>query len=121
MKTILVVEDTPVVSMLVTHTILHSTTYFVISVQSCSEALEVTLYIKPDLFLLDYFLPIMNGIELYDQLHARHALSDVPAAILITLTEQSQVHEQIEQRGLYFMEKPVQFPAFLHLIENLLA
>ena len=120
MKTILVVEDTPVVAMLITHTVLHNTPYFVIVVHSCVKALEVTLDIKPDIFLFDYCLPIMNGIELYDQLHARKSLRDVPAVILSTLVEQPYVRKQIGQRNLYSMEKPLQFPVFLQLVDQLL-
>ncbi|GAC1363696.1 MAG: hypothetical protein NVS2B12_13180 [Ktedonobacteraceae bacterium] len=119
MRTILVVEDTAIVGALITHAISHNTPHFVILVGDGIEALDVTRDIKPDLFVLDYFLPTMNGIELYDQLHARRALRDVPALILSTLVDQEHVRNEIEKRHLYAMEKPVRFPSFLKFIEEL--
>jgi CheY-like chemotaxis protein len=120
MRTILVVEDTAIIGALITHTISNNTPHFVILVNDGLEALEVTQDIKPDLFLLDYLLPTMNGIELYDQLHARKELQDIPAIILSTLVDEPDVREAIEKRHLRCMEKPLQFPEFLQLVEELL-
>ena len=120
MRTILVVEDTAIIGALITHMISNHTSHFVILVNDVFDALDVTCDIKPDLFLLDYVLPTMNGIELYDRLHARKELCDVPAIILSTLVEEPFVNEEIEKRHLRSMEKPLQFPEFLQLIEDVL-
>ncbi len=45
-------------------------------------ALRLVKNIKPDLFILDYSLPDMDGLELYRQLHATKELQDVPAIIV---------------------------------------
>lgn len=105
---------------LITHAISNNMPHFVILVNDGLEALEITQDIKPDLFLLDYLLPTMNGIELYDQLHARKELEDIPAIILSTLVDEPHVREAIEKRHLHCMEKPLQFPEFLQLVEKLL-
>ena len=46
------------------------------------DALRMVEGIKPGLFVLDYHLPGMNGIELYDRLHAIETLADVPALMI---------------------------------------
>ncbi len=120
MRTILVVEDTAIIGALITHAISNNTPHFVILVNDGLEALEITQDIKPDLFLLDYLLPTMNGIELYDRLHARKELQDVPAIILSTLVEEPHVSEAILNRRRHGMEKPLQFPEFLQLVAELL-
>ena len=120
MRTILVVEDTAIIGALIAHAISSNTQHFPIIVSDGIEALEVTMDIKPDLFLLDYLLPTMNGIELYDMLHGRKELQDVPAIILSTLIEEPHVSIEIEKRHLHCMEKPLQFPEFLQLVARLL-
>ena len=45
-------------------------------------ALQLVKHIKPDLFILDYYLLDMDGLELYRQLHATKELKDIPAIIV---------------------------------------
>jgi DNA-binding NtrC family response regulator len=74
--------------------------------------------VKPQLFLLDYYLPDMNGIQLYDQLHARKELEAVSALIIGASLE--AVGDDIKQRGLLAVEKPFDLDKFLSTIESML-
>src|SRR5215471_1522829 len=56
--------------------------HYALLASSGSAALRLIKHIKPDLFLLDYHLQDMNGLELYKQLHATKELEDVPAIIV---------------------------------------
>jgi CheY-like chemotaxis protein len=80
-------------------------------------ALNVVEEIIPDLFLLDYHLPVMNGLELYDKLHTIKGLEDIPA-ILITA---GVLEHDISNRKLVGISKPVDLEKLLDLIEDLLA
>ena len=73
---------------------------------------------KPDIFVLDYGLPGMNGIELYDRLHLNQELASIPA-ILITANRYLP-QEQIRQRQLITFMKPFELDSFLDTIETLL-
>ena len=59
-------------------------------------ALKLVRHFTPCLFVLDYGLPGINGIELYDRLHLNLELAPIPA-ILITANRHVP-QQQIRQR-----------------------
>ena len=69
-KTILVVEDDVGIGSFLTQAISQETPHQAMLVTDGFQALNAIRSIKPGLFILDYQLPRMNGIELYDKLHA---------------------------------------------------
>jgi len=81
--------------------------------------LHFTQHVKPQLFLLDYYLPDMNGIVLYDRLHVRKDLEAVPA--LMTGAYLEAAADDIKQRGLPALEKPFELDEFLSIIESIVA
>src|SRR6266568_2291572 len=82
-------------------------------------ALKLVRHFTPCLFILDYGLPGMNGIELYDHLHLNRELEPIPA-ILITANRHIP-QQQIRQRQLITFMKPFELDSFLDTIETLLA
>ena len=81
-------------------------------------ALKLVRYFTPCLFILDYGLPGMNGIELYDRLHVNHELAPIPA-VLIT-ANRTIPQEELRQRQLITFMKPLELDTFLATIETLL-
>ena len=118
-KTILLVEDDPAIGSFLVETIAQETPYRAIVATDGRAALQLVRHFKPDLFLLDYGLPGMNGIELYDRLHVNKELTAIPA-ILIT-ANRSLPQQQIQQRQLITFRKPFDLDPFLATIETLLA
>src|SRR5260370_7797342 len=78
-KTIIVVEDDEDIGSFLVQAILQETNHQAMLLTDGFQCLKAVTSIKPNLFILDYHLPSMNGIELYDQLHARKELEHVPA------------------------------------------
>ena len=74
---------------------------------------------KPDLFLIDYRLSEMNGLALYDHLHAIPGLENVPALLISSVLSDGLRHEA-EQRKLAMLEKPFDLDVFLHTIHRML-
>ena len=72
--------------------------------------------IKPDLVILDYHLPSMDGLELYDQLHASEGFERVPVLFMSAHVP----HRELEQRVISFIEKPFELADLLDTIEQLL-
>jgi CheY-like chemotaxis protein len=73
-KTILFVEDDEDIRELLLRTFTIETDYQVLALRSDAETIErlpEILTLKPVLFLLNYHLPMMTGLELYDILHAQ--------------------------------------------------
>lgn len=115
-KTILVVEDDVGIGSFLAQAISQETHHQALLVTDGFQALKTVMDIKPSLFILDYQLPRMNGIELYDKLHAIEGLDAVPA-ILISARLPKQ---EIDKRHIIGMSKPLELDEFLHTIEELL-
>ncbi|TMB82652.1 MAG: response regulator, partial [Chloroflexi bacterium] len=80
-KTILVVEDDTAIGSFLVEAIKQEAPHQALLATDGYQALKMVHDLKPNLFLIDYGLPRMNGLELYDQLHATKELEDVPALI----------------------------------------
>ena len=79
---ILLVEDDPANAQFFLHILTQEASFRVFWATNGRAALHFTQHVKPQLFLLEYSLPDMNGIILYDRLHARKELATVPALIV---------------------------------------
>jgi DNA-binding response OmpR family regulator len=117
-KTILLVEDDPYISSFLVEAVAQETPYRAIVASDSNSALKLVRHFAPCLFVLDYGLPGMNGIELYDRLRINQALASIPA-ILITANRHVP-QQQIQQRPLIVFMKPFELEAFLATIETLL-
>jgi CheY-like chemotaxis protein len=117
MKTILIIEDEAVVGELIVQLIAQETPHRAILAADSSRAFNILEHIKPDLFLLDYHLPRMNGIELYDRLHATEGLENIPAILMTAGVLEHNFH----RRKVVGISKPFALNKLLDLIEELLA
>ena len=115
-QTILVVEDDDGVGDFLVQAISQETPYQALRVADGFEALRIMEKIKPSLFILDYQLPQMNGIELYDRLHALKTFEHVPAIVISARLPR----QEIEKRELIGMNKPLELDELLQTIEGLL-
>ncbi|HYL44138.1 MAG TPA: response regulator [Ktedonobacteraceae bacterium] len=115
-KTVLVVEDDTGIGNFLVQAILQETPYQAMLVADGFQALKAVTNIRPSLFILDYQLPRMNGIELYDQLHATRGLEHIPAMVISARLPR----QEIEKRQIIAMSKPLELDDFLNTIENLL-
>ncbi|HEX6483941.1 MAG TPA: response regulator [Ktedonobacteraceae bacterium] len=115
-KTILVVEDDVGIGSFLAQAISQETHHRALLVTDGFQALKTIMDIKPSLFILDYQLPRMNGIELYDKLHTIDGLDSIPA-ILISARLPKQ---EIDKRHIIGLNKPLELDEFLRTIEELL-
>ncbi len=115
-KTVLVVEDDTGIGNFLVQAILQETPYQAMLVADGFQAIKAVTNIRPSLFILDYQLPRMNGIELYDQLHATKGLEHIPAVVISARLPR----QEIEKRKIIAMSKPLELDDFLNTIEKLL-
>jgi CheY-like chemotaxis protein len=73
--------------------------------------------LRPCLFLLDYRLPGMNGVELYDRLLDMEEAHGVPA-IMMSATLPT---EDLLKRGIYPLRKPMDIGNVIRMITHALA
>jgi CheY-like chemotaxis protein len=117
-KTLLLVEDDASNGMFFEQVISQETPYLTRLVITGAEALAVVKEIKPNLFILDYRLHDMNGVELYDLLHDMKGLEDIPAIIMSASLDQHAY--EIEQRHLIGIGKPIELDDFIAVIERVI-
>ncbi len=117
LKMILLVEDDHDIGEVLVEAITHESPYQAMLATDGFAALRMVQSIKPGLFILDYQLPGMNGIELYDKLHAIKALVDVPALMMSARLPR----QELEKRKIAGMNKPIDLDEFLQTLDQLLA
>ena len=115
-KTILLVEDDTIIAELLVQMITQETHYQVFSVPDGLEALDLVRNIKPQLLILDYRLPTIHGIELYDRLHNTEGLEHVPT-IMLSVNAPLQ---EIKRRQIMYMRKPFDMYKLLEAIDTIL-
>ncbi len=116
-KVILVVEDDHDIGEVLVEAITHESPYQAMLAFDGLDALRMVQGIKPHLFVLDYQLPGMNGIELYDRLHAIETLADAPALMMSARLP----YQELEKRKIVGMNKPIDLDEFLQTLDQLLA
>src|SRR5262252_4439180 len=101
-KTILLVEDDTTIAELLVQMIAQETPHRVLAAHDGPQALELIRSIKPQLLILDYWLPTIHGIELYDRLHNTKGLEQVPAIMLSVNAPLGEMNK----RHIMYMRKP---------------
>ncbi len=115
-KTVLIVEDDQDIGSFILCAILDETSHQAILVADGQKALEIVKSVKPNLLVLDYHLPRMNGIELYDHLHAHKDLEHVPAVLMSARLPK----DEVRKRKIACLEKPFELDALLKTINDLI-
>ena len=116
-KTIVVVEDDTSIGDLLVALLDEEEHFHTVHVTDGMKALKIVQSIKPDLFVLDYILPVMNGIELYDKIRAIPEISDVPALFMSA----NAPIDEIEKRHASYIKKPFDLDDLFKMVHTLLA
>ncbi len=117
-KTILIVDDDGDIAAVLAEAISTETPYRAVVAGSASQVSRLVQSVKPDLLILDYHLPGLNGIELYDWLHTDPLFENIPA-LLLTASRQMP-HREITRRHIIGMGKPIELDEFLATVHQLL-
>ena len=121
-KTILIVEDDEDLGALILEALQQESFYTGIHYRTLlaidgMEALGIIEETFPDLFLLDYYLPRINGLDLYDRMHAIETLSQVPTIFMSA----NPPLKELRKRNLLSIRKPFNLRELLDTIEQALA
>lgn len=101
----LVVDDSRVVRK-IARRILESNGYSVSEAEDGSKALESCRASMPDCVLLDWNMPVMNGLEFLKALRAEFGPDNPPVLFCTTETDMSFVQQAIEHGAQEFIMKP---------------
>jgi CheY-like chemotaxis protein len=118
-RVILIIEDDEVISNLLADILSQETNYRLFITNNAVGAFNFMKYIKPDLILLDYSLPGLNGIEIWRRLRSMHDLIDIPVIIISAYYE--DIRQEINKHSLIVLRKPFNLDNLLHTIGETLA
>ena len=116
--TILVIDDDPAVLEVATD-VLSSSGYRVLVASSGQDALAMMQAIRPDLILLDYHMPDMDGLTVIWQLRADEATRRIPV-IALTAGTAEDANKLSRAGSVGVILKPFQPREFLHFIAEVL-
>lgn len=85
-KAIVIVEDNEQIAELIKDTLNAESDYQAVAVHDGALALEVIRSVKASLILLDFSLPGMDGVQLYDLLQEDESTRDIPV-IFVTASK----------------------------------
>ncbi len=113
---ILVVEDDLDISLMLKSILEGFGLYRVILTANGFQAIELMRSVQPDLFLFDYQLPGIDGLELYQQLHAHRAFATIPVLFLSA----NAPKDAFEKQHLFCLSKPFDLEDLLQKVDMLL-
>jgi CheY-like chemotaxis protein len=116
-KTVLLVEDNAAIAELLVQIIAQETPYRVFAVPDGLQALDMVKNVTPNLLLLDYWLPTIHGIELYDRLSAMKGLAQIPTIMLSV----NPPLREITKRKITYMKKPFDVGQLVQTIQKMIA
>ena len=118
-RTVLIVDDDRDVGDILQKIILDQTDYKVVWIAESDLALDAAWYLRPSLLLLDYMLPSIDGLDLYDRLQGMEGMRGVPT-VFISASE-TLPFEELRARGIYLLKKPFELGDLLDMLAQLLA
>lgn len=117
-KVVLIVDDDRDIGEILQKIILEQTNYRVVWIAESELTLDAAPYLQPSLILLDYMLPDMLGLELYDRLQERDNMRGVPT-VLISAGSALPL-DQLRERGIYLLRKPFEMDDLLDILAELI-
>ena len=115
-KLIFIVEDDEEIGNLLLQIIEQETIHKATHHINARNALKAATQVMPHLLLLDYSLPDMNGLELYDWLQSYEHLKNIPT---ILMSARNPPLEEIQRRGILYLRKPFAVTELLAIIKKL--
>lgn len=114
-KTILAIDD-DMVYLKQLHSLLCND-YNVIMINSTKLALEYLTNHTPDLILLDYQMPLYNGITLINIIHQNESRKNIPFIILSGSLDQKAIQDFYPHSPVAYLAKPINKDALMEKIE----
>ncbi len=93
-----------------------------IQVMSCAsgaEALKEAALFQPQLFLLDFMMPEMNGEETWEKLASLEGLAETPTIFMTAKAERSTTERLVALGALSVITKPFEASEICNIIKDL--
>lgn len=117
MSTILIVDDCEADRRLL-QTVLGPKGYTLVEAQNAEQALRILSKRRPDLVIVDIYMPGKSGLQLVAQMHEDPALSAIPVMFYTSWHDEPNVHDAIRAYGYTVLAKPISIRAIAAIIEK---
>jgi DNA-binding NtrC family response regulator len=117
-KTILIIDDDRAVGEMLKQAIAANTTHRAVWIAESDLVLESARRLHPSLILLDYIMPFMDGLQLYDHLQRVETMRNVP--VILISGSPTLPFEKLHERGIYVLKKPFQLSELLDMVAQLM-
>lgn len=117
-KKILIVDDTPLMLRNLKNMLEHA--YDVILAPSGRQALDVIPQEEPDLILLDYEMPEMNGKEVFETILADEDMKHIPVVFLTSVSDRKAVFSILQSKPAGYILKPAEQEKLLSTVQEVL-
>ena len=117
LKKILIADDEPDILKIVTIR-LSKMGYELTLAADGAQALDFARQSKPDLIFLDYRMPVLNGLEVCDQLKADAALKQIPVVIMTASAAMVDDQALKKAKADGFIKKPFEAAEIVGLIKK---
>ena len=117
-RKILIVDDTPL--MLRNFKSMLEPTYDVVLATSGKQALITIPQEEPDLVLLDYEMPEMNGKEVFETMLADDDMRKIPVVFLTSVSDRKAVYAILQSNPAGYILKPADQEKLLSTVEEVL-
>lgn len=108
-----------------TKTVLESSRHQVLSAYQGRQGLQMLATYRPDVVLLDYMMPEMDGYKVFEIIlndEKYKQFHEIPIIMLTAIEERSEVKDHLLQKGLAaYLNKPFGHRELINVIENILS
>ena len=118
-KKILLVDDDLGVHTIIVP-ILTKAGYGAVSAKNGEQALQLALYERPDLIILDVIMPGIKGRDLCRKIKAYEVLKDIPIVFLTAKDSEDDIKAEMEAGAVTHLTKPVNPTDLLNTIDGIL-
>ena len=118
-KTVLIVDDDRSMGELLKQTITQNTNHRAVWIAESDLVLETARRLHPSVILLDYIMPFMDGLQLYDHLQRVETMRNVP--VILVSGSPTLPFEKLRERGIHVLRKPFEINDLLDMIAQLMA
>jgi len=116
-KLILLVEDDKSHASMLYQLFRQETSYRIYATSDGQTAWKFLQHVRPNLILVDYLLPQMNGLMLYDHICAEKTLHGIPVMMISAVLPE----DEVKKRGMIGFQKPFEIDEFLQTIDGFIA